>query len=634
MLPLLLLAAAGIALVAMGGAKGKPTVDDDLARLRKDNPTAAAEVERILREGASSSVLLQYGAQLDAGGYHAVAARFAEMAKVAGGADPAAITNTALASKDPGTMKSAAAQLRSMGYNAAATQLDAAAEKLGGAAPTKIAEVSKTIEPSMGPELQTQLDKTLATEGDPARLTAMASTFEAQGYPNAAKVLREKAASIHVSSEAADALRATDAVVNPAGGGAGAGAASGVNPTTAAVTATKAANVANATAEAIANPTTEGVKDAARKALALAQSAPSGVASRALLVAAQAALQNPNAQTLATMNLAAAELAKASATPDTAGAAGAAADAARKLEANPTAVAASQNAAVAATAAATAIRAGGVPIAEPGKTTYVVQRGDNPWSIAQKVIGNGQRYGELIKSNAPPKKLQDILDKSGQSTGRYSFASLNAGEVLKLPSSWVKAAPTSTIVADSRPAGGGAAAARTWADDLEQMAKTNPSLYESTIRVRNATPPNPAALMKASEILQAQYPLLSVEFKRWAADASMRGTAPAAIPILTSAPGAASTPPGAPQTYAVQRGDSPWRIAERLAGSGQRWKELVAANPKKSRGADGNFKFLNAGETLALPASWSSASPTISAGFRPPRPARSPRDMGYHPFAA
>lgn len=46
MLPLLLLAAAGIALVAMGGAKGKPTINDDLARLRKDNPTAAAEVER------------------------------------------------------------------------------------------------------------------------------------------------------------------------------------------------------------------------------------------------------------------------------------------------------------------------------------------------------------------------------------------------------------------------------------------------------------------------------------------------------------------------------------------------------------------------------------------------------------
>jgi hypothetical protein len=60
--------------------------------------------------------------------------------------------------------------------------------------------------------------------------------------------------------------------------------------------------------------------------------------------------------------------------------------------------------------------------------------------------------------------------------------------------------------------------------------------------------------------------------------------------------------------YRAESGDSPWKIAVKLVNSGNRWPELVAANPKKPRvkeGANkGSFATLFAGEALKLPASW------------------------------
>jgi hypothetical protein len=55
----------------------------------------------------------------------------------------------------------------------------------------------------------------------------------------------------------------------------------------------------------------------------------------------------------------------------------------------------------------------------------------------------------------------------------------------------------------------------------------------------------------------------------------------------------------------VQQGDAPATIAERLVHNGARWPELVAANPTKPKAANGNFVSLKPGETLMLPASWS-----------------------------
>jgi nucleoid-associated protein YgaU len=74
-----------------------------------------------------------------------------------------------------------------------------------------------------------------------------------------------------------------------------------------------------------------------------------------------------------------------------------------------------------------------------------------------------------------------------------------------------------------------------------------------------------------------------------------------------------ASPPATPTTYKVKAGDSPSKIAAALVHDGNRWKELVAANPQKKRAHDGNFASLMPGEVLQLPASWSPAAPTHPA---------------------
>ncbi len=54
-------------------------------------------------------------------------------------------------------------------------------------------------------------------------------------------------------------------------------------------------------------------------------------------------------------------------------------------------------------------------------------------------------------------------------------------------------------------------------------------------------------------------------------------------------------PPSALRTYTVRKKDTLWSIAKRLLGDGQRWKEIVAANP----GLDPQK--LMPGQTIRLP---------------------------------
>ena len=62
-------------------------------------------------------------------------------------------------------------------------------------------------------------------------------------------------------------------------------------------------------------------------------------------------------------------------------------------------------------------------------STYVVQEGDTPTTIAQKLAHDGKRWPELVALNpAKPKAANG------------SFASLRAGETLHVPSSWGGAA--------------------------------------------------------------------------------------------------------------------------------------------------------------------------------------------------
>jgi hypothetical protein len=89
-------------------------------------------------------------------------------------------------------------------------------------------------------------------------------------------------------------------------------------------------------------------------------------------------------------------------------------------------------------------------------------------------------------------------------------------------------------------------------------------------------------------------------------------------PRNPSAPSSAATPSTPATTvadggYKVAAGDFPIRIAAKLTGDGNRWPELVAANPQKKTSTDGNFASLQPGEVLHLPESWGPAPATTAA---------------------
>ncbi|MGH7281869.1 MAG: LysM peptidoglycan-binding domain-containing protein, partial [Polyangiaceae bacterium] len=178
------------------------------------------------------------------------------------------------------------------------------------------------------------------------------------------------------------------------------------------------------------------------------------------------------------------------------------------------------------------------PIATNG--TYTVLPGDFPIKIAQKLVGNGNRWKELIAANPQKKTAPD-----------GNFASLLPGEVLKLPASWTTPAPT---VAPA-----------------------------SALSSLNAILPNLAPALAALPAVLSLPPPVAP---------------PSALPVTLSQPTSSGT-------YKVISGDNPSKIALKLTGNANRWKELVAANPQKKTGPDGNFTSLLPGETLHLPASWS-----------------------------
>lgn len=75
----------------------------------------------------------------------------------------------------------------------------------------------------------------------------------------------------------------------------------------------------------------------------------------------------------------------------------------------------------------------GIASAPDRQWYYTVQEGDSPTSITDDVLGSDRRYVELIDANPGFKTVGERL--SPWSTG-YNFASLNPGDILKLPLAW------------------------------------------------------------------------------------------------------------------------------------------------------------------------------------------------------
>ncbi len=83
-----------------------------------------------------------------------------------------------------------------------------------------------------------------------------------------------------------------------------------------------------------------------------------------------------------------------------------------------------------------------LPAAPPRTATYVVQPGDTPTLIAQRLTRDGARWPELVPAN-PSKPLAHD----------GTFASLRPGEAVSLPASWTTPAAPVVDVAITHPEG-------------------------------------------------------------------------------------------------------------------------------------------------------------------------------------
>lgn len=229
---------------------------------------------------------------------------------------------------------------------------------------------------------------------------------------------------------------------------------------------------------------------------------------------------------------------------------------------------------------------------------YVVQAGDTAPAIAQKLLGNANRWQELMAYNriADPNSLvvgQRLLLPSAAGAVRVSRAA---------PARMAAAAAAPAQVALARPAVAPAPVVR-----APVRASAAAQEFEAVEPELDSAPTvNAPQRVSAPAVAQAKKTAGTAGFD---ADASYYGQSGG--------------------TYIVQKGDTLGKIAKKLLGSSKRWREIAGANPQI------NPNRLEAGMSLSIPGmeppAQVAAAQSFDAGGQTAIPAYEPPPMAPPP---
>jgi nucleoid-associated protein YgaU len=273
---------------------------------------------------------------------------------------------------------------------------------------------------------------------------------------------------------------------------------------------------------------------------------------------------------------------------------------------------------------------------------YELKEGDTLESIAQKELGDANRWQEIYDLN---KELFDSLGSDG---------AIAAGTKIKLP------AGGSTPTTNTPAANNGSAAAAYKTALLKLLAD----------KAKDADPDTKQALAALQERLSAMSPeevyklKAQLEAKGLVIDSPAANTpgtntpagnkpgtntpagnkpgtntpgtntpgtnTPAGNTPGTNSPGAntppappvappannPAPPPPAPTSYTVQRGDNLWSIAQSQLGDAMKWRDLVGLNKDKYPSLETNPDFIQVGWKLDLPAK-GGAKPAAAPASKP-----------------
>ncbi len=244
--------------------------------------------------------------------------------------------------------------------------------------------------------------------------------------------------------------------------------------------------------------------------------------------------------------------------------------------------------------------------------SYKVQDGDFPIKIAKKYGQPEHAWPELVAANPTKARAAD-----------GNFKTLLPGETLAIPASWpaspgaatashapapAASPPTPVAAAPMPPAPAGASVPA----GAAALDPGMPGTVAQAVLTALATEGDAATLRNFASSIMATYPIAAGVLLAKANTLGVLINLPGAPANNTTFPAVlhipSSTPTTGAQTYKVIAGDSPSRIAKKLIGNDARWPELVAANPQKPKAANGNFKNLQPGDVLQIPASWLSVA--------------------------